>query len=129
MKHIEPYIQRNLNRILTSLYRDVKYLDGDILKKTKSFIDNGADVNYVSTRYADCGYTPLMFAVTNKRLDNIIDKIVDLFIESGYRLDNVNEYGEDIFSLNPSIEKYVKFKFPVQYEEYLINKNSKKYNL
>lgn len=90
----------------------------------KQLIDAGADVNSKN----DDGRSALYFAISeNFKRDNY--RIIKVLLDNGSEY-NISDLFESVnnFVSNGSREK-LKIDFPEKYEEYLIYKDAKKYNL
>jgi ankyrin repeat protein len=92
----------------------------------KLLIDKGADVNITSIR---TNRTALTLAMSQNEYNFSVyknyKKIIDLLMNSGADLnigvDNLNDYKHS--------EEYIRDKYPEQYKEYLLKKQTEKYNL
>lgn len=97
----------------------------------KLFIENGADVNAVTLSNHNAlirlAASIPVYSFDKKQSPK---KIVDLLVTSGIDLtvkDKINNI--DAFELNPAIGEYVMSKFPKECEEYIMKKDSEKYNI
>lgn len=101
----------------------------DCEKTTKILIDNGADIN----KKSDNCETPLMLAAkrnNRKVLELLLNSGADWFIKNDNKYDPIyfdNTFIEYIPT--KGTEKWIAGKYPEQYKEYLIRKESDKYNL
>jgi hypothetical protein len=101
----------------------------------KLLIDNNADVN-LTNKFNE---TPLTIIsqlpqYTINKHKNIINKIIDLFIENNINLNikskgRGNIYNYTALDYNDYIKEYIKNNYPEKYEEYLMIQNRDKYNL
>lgn len=95
----------------------------------KLLIEKGADVNAVD----GFGNNALMLLAFNSRFGDKVRECIDLLIENGIDLTHTDDKGIDIFSIMKfyatMIQDYIKEKYPEQYEEYLLKRDAKKYNL
>ena len=98
----------------------------------KLLIDGGADVNKQNNN----GKTALIFATTfyNKNYNSNLGSYMHLFkvlIDGGSNWNIKDKNGKDFFDylLNDNARKVIIELYPDKYEEYLIKKDAKKYNL
>jgi ankyrin repeat protein len=94
----------------------------------KLLIENGANVNIINND----GFSALMVVASDtydyeKRKS--VKKIIDLLIENGADLNVKNAKGQDIFDINDKLHEYIGNKFPKEYKNYLIKKDSERYNI
>jgi hypothetical protein len=97
----------------------------------KLLIEKGADIN-IKNRNGDTAFLRMLHLPlsTIMKNENVIKKIIDLLIINGVNLSEKNKFGNDVFSYfdllkSTNLRKYIKDKFPEQYEYYLMEKNQK----
>ena len=102
----------------------------------KLLIDNGADVNIKNNKNDETAlmYISLLPTYTLRKNINNIKRIIDLFIEADVDLNSKTLNDRDLFyilgySSELELTKYIQEKYPEKYQEYLIKKDSNKYNL
>ena len=100
----------------------------------KLLIENGADVNLVNKNNKNClFYIVNQNSYTYNSYKKLINNIVDLIINNKINLNAKNKKNLDIFSdikeSNPFILEYIIDNFPDKYKEYLMIKNTDKFNI
>jgi ankyrin repeat protein len=96
------------------------------LKILKLLVDYGANIN----RQNPSGVTPLMFAASRVKMDYFNFDIVVFLIKAGADWNIIDSHNMDFLDYLPEDkERQIISKFRVEYENYLITKQSNKYNL
>jgi len=97
----------------------------------KFLIKNGANVNAKNKN----GMTPLMYIAAyggysfykSERIKNTIKYLIENGADITLKSDFTNN--PDIFDFSPKFREFIMENFPEEYERYIINKTSSKYNI
>lgn len=106
----------------TPLTAAIYYNRKDMLKELLEF---GADINY----YDSAGQTPLMLAAARCSPGSL--EMMSILIEYGADWNIVNKWSKtDFFDYtNEDVKKIIIEDYPEKYQEYLMKKDSEKYNI
>jgi len=121
MKYIKKYENSEDNLIEIEIFKSIHNHN---LTKVKQLIEEYKNVNFKNWR----GQTPLFVAGVHNDLH-----IIKVLIEAGadwYLCNDFGSYQTDFFDvLNKHNKAYVIENYPKEYEKYLLQKKSGKYNL
>lgn len=91
----------------------------------KLLVEKGADVNATD----NYGNNAIMFIVHQNRFFFGMKECIDLLIKNDIDLFQTNYQNRDTFFFQNQATDYIKEKYPEKYDEYLMKKDAKKYNL
>lgn len=91
----------------------------------KILIEKGAYV-HATDNY---GNNALIFLMNSHKFGDSKKECIDLLIKKNIDLAQTNHLDRDIFFNQNEAAEYIKEKYPEKYDEYLMKKDAKKYNL